>query len=158
MLIRFILVFFILLMTLQSSDAAECKKGMGAQYKVKKLPEIQAMVLKAILNQDDKSLIKYASCDFKVGPTESDGGSFTDPKKIVNEFLKITKPLKWKKKGQDYKTQYNLPSESTNPEYEIVFRIDDNKGWYWAGFVTSDSKTNELLQKDSYQLGKPSED
>ncbi len=69
--------------------------------------------------------MKYDSCDFMVALPESDVGGFTVPANVIPDLASRLKVTKWKEKGEDYKTQLNIPAIDSKTDEALIFRKDD---------------------------------
>ena len=128
-----------------------CKHGDGPQITFSSRIEAQNAVLEAIKIRNDKKLISLASCDFLIGPPNSDNGGFGTPQKIISFFLISVRPLKWDSKGGDYNSQYNLPALDSEVTHELIFKREKGK-WFWAGYTTSDEYIYSKMLKQSYAV------
>lgn len=129
-----------------------CEVTDTAQRVFKKQSDLQKNVLAALTKSDEKKLISMASCNFLIGPPNSDSGGFNEPRKIAGLLVKTLKDVKWSEKAADYKTQQNLASIDTEYSHELIFRQDKNGKWYWAGYTTSDSFIYHKMLENSQQL------
>ena len=97
-------------------------------------------------------MISMASCNFLIGPPNSDSGGYNKPQKIAALLIKTLKNVKWSEKPADYKTQRNLASIDTEYSHELIFRKDSKNKWYLAGYTTSDTYVFHKMLENSQQL------
>lgn len=131
---------------------SNCVKGAGAQAGLKTRAQIQETVVEGLKSGAGEALLKYASCDFLVGPPESDAAGYVAPAKALPSLVQLSKDIEWAKQGKDYGEQYNLPAEKSLVVHELIFRRDPKLGWHWSGFATADKELLGALMKYSYGL------
>lgn len=115
-----------------------CEKGMGPQFKTERVEEIKNLVMTAIKNRDEKGLLSLASCDFLIGPPDSDSGGFNRPQNVIPLFLAVVKDLNWKENVYQDKYIYLVSSDGAEHEHNLIFKPDNDGKWSFDGYSTTD--------------------
>lgn len=120
--------------------ALKCLKTRGQQFSTKTPQELASLVERALQNENEKELMKYASCDFDVGALESDNIWPLLPEEAIPVILKSQQGINFtsslSKKIKEGLWVVEFSSASNKDRYAFFFRKKENK-WVWTSFATS---------------------
>ncbi|OFZ78743.1 MAG: hypothetical protein A2603_06025 [Bdellovibrionales bacterium RIFOXYD1_FULL_55_31] len=120
------------------------------------LSELRRGLIRALNRIDHKRLMKFASCSFLVGPTDSEG-FFVEPSTVIPELLgAIKKVKKWDTGDYDDESQARLQSEDGGTRHHLLLKKENKLGWIWYGYATGDPEVRDRIFEKTGLLIAPS--
>lgn len=143
-------IFLFLLFPIFAFAETPCSKR-ELPYRASRVNQIHAAVAAALYTGNAGRLSQLASCDFLIGPPESDAGGFRRAKRVMPDIARLMKGARFSSRGENYGTQVNFKGLAPKQNYELIYR-KKGAGWYWAGMAVPDQNVLDTLLEGSYQI------
>lgn len=143
-------IFLLLLLPTFALADTPCPQR-SIPYSTEQVTTIHLEVEDGIYRGDARRLTQLASCNFMIGPPDSDAGGFRRASRVMPQIARIMKGARFNNIGADYGTQVNFRGLGSKQNYELIYRKQHAR-WHWAGMAVGEETVLNKLLEGAYQI------